>query len=185
MANGLPSVLKVAIIGIGKRSFFMRTLGVCLLASGISCNALATDISEVVVDCDIGQPIHKYLNDTESHAEVEAIPWSIVVQSKLEFPHTFEGFDNLDYGGGYKPLLDNCAIKLVDNYAINYDDPGGVASNIFKFVRNMKKGLLETINCCLSLKYSSIGLRLMFFQNLELVDRWCTDLYEEAMICVK
>ena len=52
----------------------MRTLGVCLLASGISFNALATDISEVVVNYDGTQPIHKYLKNTDRDAAISAIP---------------------------------------------------------------------------------------------------------------
>ena len=66
----------VAKIGIVKRSLFMRTLGVYLLAGGISFNALATDISEVVVNYDGTQPIHKYLKHTDRNASISAGWWA-------------------------------------------------------------------------------------------------------------
>ena len=56
----------------------MRTLNVCLLASSISFNALATDISEVIENYDGRTAIHRYLKNTPQNAAIRAIPELIV-----------------------------------------------------------------------------------------------------------
>jgi len=52
----------------------MRTLNVCLLASSISFNALAADISRVVDNYDGQQSVHKYLKNVDTNTAFEAIP---------------------------------------------------------------------------------------------------------------
>ena len=59
----------------------MRTLNVCLLASSISFNALAADISRVVDGYDGSEPVHKYLKYTDTDTAFEAIPWLVTNQA--------------------------------------------------------------------------------------------------------
>ena len=52
----------------------MRTLNVCLLASSISFNALAADISRGVDTYDWQQPIHKHLKYLDIKDTFKAMP---------------------------------------------------------------------------------------------------------------
>ena len=61
----------------------MRTLNVCLLASSISFNALATDISMVVDTYDWQQPIHKHLKYLDTEDTFKAMP--LLLKKRYEY----------------------------------------------------------------------------------------------------